>query len=139
MSVAADFVYNHARVSFASGAIDWPTANVKAMLVGALYTPSPAVDQYVSDIPSGAIITRDLACSNIGVNSFGIAYCTIAQVQSVTSVVQVAAVVLYISTGDDTTSKLIYYSSSGIGFPFYLQGFNYFIGYDQTAGGWFTI
>lgn len=139
MSTVTDFVYNKARVAFANGQISWPTSNVKAMLVGQLYTPQPATHQYVTDVPAGAIIVRDLVCSNIGVSSTGICFCTIAQVQSVSSPVEVAAMILYLSTGVDATSPLIYFTSSGIGFPFYLQGFNYFIGYDQTANGWFTV
>jgi hypothetical protein len=139
VSVATDFVYNKARVAFGNAQISWPTSNVKAMLVSQLYTPSPATDQYVSDVPSGAIIVRDLVCTNIGISPLGICYCTIAQVQSVSSPVEVAAMILYLSTGVDSTSPLIYFTSTGIGFPFYLQGFNYYIGYDQTANGWFTV
>jgi hypothetical protein len=47
--------------------------------------------------------------------------------------------ILYIDTGNDATSQLLYYSSDGVGFPFTPAGINYFVGYDEANGGFFEI
>lgn len=132
-----DFLYYNARSMFATAQINWPAANVKAMLVSNQYAPL-LTDKHVSDIPAGAVIVRDLACTTIGQTN-GVCYCTIPSIASTTSVYVAVAVILYISTGVDSTSSLIYYSSSGPGFPFPVIGFTYSIGFDQSAGGFFQV
>lgn len=137
MSAPTDFLYNNARSLFSTGALDWPTSSIKAALLNELYTPS-LDDQHMSDIPSGAVIIRDVALTSLG-QTDGICFGNIPQFNALMSVSVVRAVLLYKSTGVDSTSPLIYYSSTGPGFPFAAQGFNYFVGYSATNGGWFQI
>lgn len=132
-----DFLYNNARHLFATAQLNWPAANVKAMLVSNLYSPQLS-HVNVSDINPSAVIVRDLTCANIGENS-GVCFCTIQQIQSVTSPYLAVAVILYVKGADDAHSPLVYYSSSGPGFPFAIQGFQYFVGYDLANGGFFQI
>lgn len=134
--VPTDFVYNPARQLFATGGIDWATAHISALLVSALYVPT-LVDQFVSDIPSAAILARAV-CTNVAVTN-GIATSLIPQFSSLSSDYICTAVVLFVDTGVDGTSQLVYYSSTGNGFPFALQGFNYYVGPDASAGGWFQV
>jgi hypothetical protein len=137
MSTPTDFLYNNARHLFATAQLNWPAAAVNAMLVSSLYAPQ-LTNVNVSDIPSSAIIVRDLVCTNIGENN-GVCFCTIPQVQSITSVYAAAAVILYVKGADDAHSPLVYYSSTGAGFPFLLQGFSYLVGYDLANGGFFQV
>lgn len=137
MSGSKDFVYGKGRKALNSGQIDWLTASVQAMLVSAVYAPQPNTDQYVSDIPSAAVIIRDVALTGLGISNAGVCFGTIPQFVALTATAPVAAVVLYANSGTDSSSPLIYYSSSGSGFPFLPQGFTYVIGYDQANGGFF--
>lgn len=137
MSAPASFLYNNIRSLFATGAFDWPTAPVNAMLVSALYNSS-VDDVNVSDIPSGAIIVRDQALSGLA-QIDGICSGNIPQWNSLISPSAASAIVLYSKGASDSVSPLIYYSSNGPGFPILLQGFNYFVGYDSTQGGWFQV
>lgn len=132
-----DFLYYNARTLFATAQINWTVAAVNAMLVSSGYSPQ-LTHKYVSDVTPAAIIIRDLALTTLGVTN-GICFGTIPEVASVTSVYTVAAVILYIKTSADTTSPLVYYSSTGPGFPFAIQGFDYTVGFDQTAGGFFQV
>lgn len=137
MSAPTDFVYNNARQLLATAGLNWPASAINAMLVSAQYIPS-LTDRYVSDIPSAAILSRDAVCTNItAVN--GICSCLIPQFSSLLSPYIAVAVVLYVKTGSDSTSALVYYSSTGNGFPFALQGFNYYVGPDASNGGWFQV
>jgi len=128
------YVYNNARSLFATGGINWPVANARVSLVNAGYAPQPG-DIYYSDIPSGAIM-KDAAMTNLGQNN-GICYGTIPEFDAFSSPSQVVGMVIYLWTGDPTSSPLVYYSDDGLGFPFTPLGFNYAVGYDLAAGGFF--
>jgi hypothetical protein len=133
---STDFVYNKARVSLNSGAIDLLTATVGAALVTAGYAPNPATDQFLSSIPSAAIVIQsDL--TGTGLSAAGSFFGTIPEYFALLNAAFVVALVLYVDTGNPATSNLLYYSSTGPGFPFLPQGFNYVVGYDQNNGGFF--
>lgn len=137
MSSTDDFVYDNARQLFATAQLNWPTAAVYAMVVSEFYAPTLA-DVHVSDVPSGAIIIRDMQCTSMA-SVKGVCSCLIPQIQSIVSPYTVTAVILYIKGSDDAHSPLVYYSSTGPGFPFQLAGFDEAIGYDQIAGGFFQV
>lgn len=130
-----DFVYGKARRSVDLSS--WPSYAINAMLVSSSYAPQPNTDQYVADIPAGAVAIRDVALTGLGITAAGVCFGTIPPFNAFLSALTVAALVLYINTGTDATSRLLYYSSSGIGFPFQPQGFNYVIAFDQANGGYF--
>lgn len=132
------FVYNPTRVSFATAQLNWSTAAVNAMLVSTNYSPNPN-HLHVSDIPSQAILTRDRALTNKGVTAGGAVYGSIPLMSALANSQPAAAVILYVLGADDAHSQLLYYSSDGPGFPFPLQGFDYFVGFDLSAGGWFQV
>ncbi len=137
MPAATDFVYNNARTGFATAQINWTAAPINAMLVNLNYVPLPA-DANVSDIPPGAVIVRDLALTNLGVTD-GICFGTIPEILGVVSAYQAVAVILYVLGNTDSVSTLIYYSSTGPGFPFDITGFDYTVGFDQANGGFFQV
>lgn len=134
---STDFVYGKGRKALNTAQINWSTAAIKVMLVSADYAPQPNTDQYVSDIPSSAILARDVALTGLGVSNAGVCFGTIPAFNSFSTPAPVVAVVLYVLGASDAVSPLIYYSSTGPGFPFQPQGFNYVIGFDQANGGYF--
>jgi len=131
------FVYNSARHLFATAQLSWAGSVVGALLVSASYTPSQS-DNFVSDITPGAILRRCGDLTNVA-EANGICAGTIAEQDAFINAQPVVGLVLYIDSGDDATSQLIYYSSDGPGFPFLPQGFNYAISYDLTQGGFFQV
>jgi len=137
---STDFVYNNARYLFATAQLNWLTAPINAMLVSTNYAPS-VNHKYVTDITGqpGAVIVRDKALSSLGVNSAGVCYGSIPEIDALLSSYTCQGVVLYSLSGSDATSPLIYFTSSGVGFPFLPLGFNYDIGYDQSNGGYFQV
>lgn len=135
-SSTADFVYYNARQLFATAQLNWPAAAVNAMVVSGGYSPQ-LTHVNVSDIPASAILVRDLLCTNVGVNK-GVCFSTIPTFTIASPFIAVA-VILYVKGSDDAHSPLIYYSSSGTGFPFLLQGFTYLVAFDSTSGGWFQV
>ncbi len=128
------FLYNNARSMFATGQINWPTAAVHAVLVNAAYAPQPS-HQFFSEVPVGAVM-KDVAMTGLAQTN-GICYGVIPQFNAFASAATVVALLLYINGGTPATSPLIYYSSDGVGFPFKPLGFNYAVGFDQAAGGYF--
>lgn len=137
MSGPTDFLYNNARQLFATAQINWPAETVYCMLVSQFY--APLLSQVtVSEIPASAIIVRDVLCSN-PLSHNGICSVVIPPFEGILAASPVVAVILYLVRGDDTTSPLVYYSSTGSGFPFLIQGFEYKVGYDIANGGFFQV
>ena len=137
MSAPKDFLYNNARHLFATAGLNWTTSTIHAALLNSLYTPS-LTDVHVADIPSGAFIVRDIALMGLG-ELHGVCFGEIPQFNSFASAYPVRAVLLYKNVANDAVSPLIYYSSTGPGFPFLAQGFNYYVGFDSANGGWFQV
>jgi hypothetical protein len=134
MAAQNTFLYNNARSMLATGQINWPSCAAHAVLVNAAYAPSLA-DKFLSDVPSGAIM-QDVAMTGLA-QSNGVCYGVIPQFDAFLSPSVVVALLIYISNGPASTSPLVYYSADGIGFPFQPLGFNYAVGFDQSAGGFF--
>ena len=133
----ATFKYNNASSEFATGQLNWPALPVNAMLVNANYSAFPS-DVFVSAIPPAAIELRDIALTNLAQLN-GLCQGVIPTIKAFLSPDTVVALVLYVKRGSDSTSELLYYSSDGPGFPFVPSGFDYSVGYDQAAGGFFQV
>lgn len=129
------YVYNNARYLLGTAGINWPAAPVKAALVSGAYAPSPS-DVYLSAVPAGALMITAIM-TGLAVRANGACYGVIPQFNAFSSASTVVGLLIYNDTGDPTTSALIYYSDGGVGFPFQPLGFNYAVGYDQGAGGFF--
>lgn len=134
----ATLLYGNASQQFATAQWNWPALNVWALLVDKTYIPTINKDVHVSDIPASAIIARQGPLTSLAVAN-GICSGNIPQFSSLLDPRVAAAVVLYVNTGVDSTSSLIYYSSDGTSFPFLLQGFNYIVSADLAGGGWFQV
>jgi len=131
------FRYANAASDFATAALNWVTCTPKVMLVDAGYVPNVA-HQYVTSITPSAIAVRDLAMTSVA-QTDGVCRGTVADASALIWPNPIVAVIIYASTGVDATSRLIYYSSDGIGFPLTAVGFNYSVAFDQTHAGWFQV
>lgn len=132
----ATFMYNSARGKFANKQLDWDDASViKAALVGAAYSPL-RTHNFVSDLTSIVARSGEMTTK---VNTSGICKGDIPEFSALLSATEIVGLVIYIDTGSDATSQLLYYSSDGPGFPFTAAGLNYFVGYDQANGGFFEV
>lgn len=132
------FKYANASQLLGSAGLDLVTANVAALLVSNVYAPKMASDQHVADLPSAAIVARSGLLTATALRD-GIFVGTIPEFDALLSPTKVVALVLYRETGNDALSELLYYSSDGPGFPFTPDGFDYFVGYDQSNGGFFEV
>lgn len=132
------FCYNQARYEFATQQINWLTGAVNAALVSDQYVPSPT-HLTMADIAPVAIIQRDAVLTGLGVVGAGICYGTIPPFNSLNSLNPVVGLVLYLKGASDAVSRLLYYSSDGIGFPFIAVGYNYLVSYDLSQGGFFQV
>lgn len=132
------FKYYTASNAFGTAQINWLTNTICALLVNSTYAPSQAKDQYVSDIPSAAIIARSAQLTSKAITN-GVCRGLIPEFDALVSLLPAAALILYVNSSVDDSSQLIYYSSDGFGFPFLPQGLNYFVTYDQANGGYFQL
>lgn len=131
----ATFCYDAMRQRWATTGQNLLTSTIKAMLVSAAYSPQPA-HVFVSDV--SGIIVRSAEVTGKSVVK-GIFACEIPELEALLSGSAAVGLILYVDTGNDATSRLVYYSSDGVGFPFLPQGINYFIGYDQANGGFLQV
>lgn len=121
-----------------SAGLNLTTANIAALLVSNVYAPNANTDQHVADIPSAAIVARSDLLTATALTK-GVFVGTIPEFDALLSPTEIVGLVLYHETGNDALSELIYYSSDGPGFPFTPNGFDYFVGYDQSNGGFFQV
>jgi hypothetical protein len=112
----ANALYDNGRESFLRGEISWNTDDIKAILVDtALYTVNLDTDQFLDDIPGGAIVatSANLASKTTTDGVADAADVTFPTVSGAT----VEAVVLYQDTGVAATSRLIAYIDTATGLP----------------------
>lgn len=136
-SPVTDLVYANARDDFAEARISWAASVVKCALIGPGYAPL-LTHKFMTDIPVASILARSANLTSLA-NSNGVCSGVIPTFNSLLLVDQVIGMLLYLDTGVDATSQLVYFSSKGVGFPFFAQGFDYFIGFDLANGGWFQV
>lgn len=135
---ATAFKYAAGAQLIGTGGINLLTANFTAMLVSNVYAPNQNTDQHVADIPSAAIIARSGLITGAALKN-GVWSATIPEFDALLSPTTVVGLVIYQETGNDSLSTLLYYSSNGPGFPFVPNGFDYFVGFDQSNGGFFQV
>lgn len=110
-------LYDTGRNAFLNAGINWTSDTIKAALVDTTkYTKNLATDQYFSTISgiTGAVIATTTLSGNSA--SAGVANASTATFTSVTGAAS-AAMVLYKSTGTDSTSQLIAYIDTATGLP----------------------
>jgi hypothetical protein len=139
--VTTSFVYQAAAMEIGTSII-WDTAPIYGALLNDNYGPSLA-DQWLSDIPSGAFVKRDLKMTDPFVkteaNNNTLYGGTFPLIPALSYPAQVISFIIYQKLDTDADSRLIYYSDAGFGFPFIPKGFGYQVSYDLTFGGFFQL
>lgn len=112
----ANALFDKGREGFLTGAINWTSDNIKAVLVDTgSYTVDLANHDYLDDIPSGARIATS---SNLSSKT---ATAGVADAANITftavSGASIEALVLYKDTGTPSSSRLIAYIDTATGLP----------------------
>lgn len=133
----ANKLYPKTKKQFLQAGVDLSAVNVRAMLVDTgAYTYSDTHD-FLDDIPSGAriAVSGSLTGKTFGDDgSFNSDDPTFTGVSGAS----IEAIVLYIHTGTESTSRLIMFQDTGVtGLPLSPDGSDVQITVD--AGGWFVL
>lgn len=113
----ANTVYGLAKQAFGSGNIDWINDNVKAVLVDtASYTANFTTDEFLDDIPAGARKGTTAALTGKA-TTLGALIASSATWTAVAAGSAIEAVVFFIDTGTESTSRLIGYYDTATGLP----------------------
>ena len=115
--------YSKGVEAFAGKHIDFDGDNIKALLATGTYTPNMDADQFVSDIPSLAIISRSPNLSGKS-ETGGVLNCSTVTFTLVTAGFLIPYVVFYQDTGADATSRLLFKYDTGQGLPVTSAGNN---------------
>lgn len=109
-------LYGLARQAWAVGDIDWVDNAIHGVFVDlADYTVSISGHQYLSDIPSGARVASfgPLTGKTATLGALDADDITVTEVTGD----QFEAIVLYVATGSDATSRLLAFLDTADGFP----------------------
>lgn len=131
-------LYRAAQVKLNDGTWTWTSLPVAAALLTANYTLNRVDHESMADVPSDAVIVRDIELVRLR-STGALAKGVIPSFDSFLDTREVFALLLYTLADADADSKLIYYSSDGIGFPFTPAGFDYSVAYRQEYGGFFQL
>ena len=136
----ANALYDKARESFLDAGINWSDAgtNINVVLVDTNdYSVNLATHQYLSDIPSAARV------STAGPLTSKTSTAGVADAADVTfSLVsgdQSEAVVIYVNTGNESTSRLVAYIHQATGLPVTPSGGDIQIVWDNGANKIFKL
>ena len=133
----ANKLYPKSKKQFLQAGIDLSAVNIRAILVDTgAYTYDDAHD-FLDDIPSGA---RIAVSGNLTGKMFGDNGSFDSDDPALTGVsgASIEAIVLYVHSGTESTSRLIMYQDTGVtGLPLTPDGSDVQITVD--AGGWFIL
>ena len=117
----ANFLYKKAKQAILNGEINFTSNNLKLLIIDkTYYTPNENTDQYVSDIPANAIKKRSNNIQNV-TNSLGVIDANDTSIGDYSGDF-FDALAMYVDTGSDSTSKLIFFIDSSSGLPFGVSG-----------------
>lgn len=134
----ANALYGLAREAFLNGDIDWAANTIKAVLVDAAdYTLSIDTHDNLDDVPSGARVgtpqTLGSKTSTLGVaDAANITFPTVTGDPC-------EALVIYVDSGVESTSKLIAYIDSATGLPVTPNGGDINVNWDDGANRIFKL
>lgn len=113
----ASQMYGKGREKFGNAEIDWVSDDIKAVLVDlGAYTPSIDVDEFLSDIPSGARIGTPVALAT-RTNVLGVLDADDVSVTGLSGAPTLEAIAIFKDTGVAGTSALIALIDTATGLP----------------------
>lgn len=113
----SNFVYKKAKEAILNGQINFSSNQFKLLFVNtANYTASESSDEFVSNINNNAVVATSNAISSV-TNTLGV-----IDAQDVTIFLEANttfdAIILFQSTGNTATSRLLFYIDTGFNLPF---------------------
>jgi len=112
----ANLIYGKAKQALLNGQINASSQSFKILLVDSTYSLSQNTHEFVSNISSSAIKARSTALTNVQ-NTLGVLDADDLTIVNYPGNAFVA-VILYVDTGSDATSRLIAYIDTATGIPF---------------------
>ena len=129
----ANFLYDVAVNGTFAGSINWNAgANFKCMGLNSSYTPSTS-HQHLSDVASGDRETSGIAISGASFTGRKFKFSALL-FPAVTSGHTITYVILYIDTGTESTSTLLYLCDTGTNLPVTGTGADVSFTPDATGG-----
>ena len=128
------FTYAKTMIKVGSGTLDLSSlSDVRAILIeDGGYSQDEILDEFLSDIPSGArIATQALANYDFGSSSTAIATADAVTFTSPPASRTVKGIVLYEDTGVEATSPLLSYDDEQDGLPVLTDGTDIFVVWDE--------
>lgn len=112
----SNFIFTKCKNSLLTGDINFLSDSIKVIAVNENYIPSENEDEFVSDIESSSIIFRSdsLSAKTISQGSLDASDLQISNYDGSSFY----AIVMYVDTGNDATSRLISYIDTATGLPF---------------------
>jgi hypothetical protein len=133
----ANVMYDKGREGFLSGAIDWDTDDIRAILIDAAdYTFSQSHDN-LDDVAAGSRVAVSGALASKTVTD-GVADAADVTWSTVTGDPS-EAIILYKHTGVESTSRLIAYIDTATGLPVTPNGGNIVAAWDNGANKIFKL
>ena len=125
------------RQHFANGDISWPSANIKFVFASTTYTPSINTDEFLSDVPGGAVVATsgNLASKTNVLGTVDAADVTVTAVSGS----QISYVVIYKDTGTGSTSPLILLIDTATNLPVTPNGGDITVQWDNGSNKIFTL
>src|SRR6201982_2486648 len=127
----ANALYAKGKEGLLDGTYDWSASTIKAVLVTSGYTVNLATDEFLSDIPGGAIVATSPAFTS-KTQTGGVANAANATFSAVTGPTA-AYIVIYEDTGSSATSRLLAYMHTATGLPVTPNGGSITITWDNGA------
>lgn len=113
----ANGLYDAGRQGFLGGDIDWDADTIQAILVDtALYTVNLGTDDFLNDVPVGARVGSAVTLSS-KTTTAGVADAADISFTGLSGAPSIEALVIFKSTGVESTSRLIAYIDTATGLP----------------------
>jgi hypothetical protein len=131
-------LYDKAREAFLLGDIDWVADDIRAILVDLNdYTPNLATHDFLDDVPAGARVAVSGALASKTATN-GVADAADLTFTAVTGD-ESEALLLYVHTGVDATSRLIALIDTATGLPVTPNGGDITVEWDSGANKIFKL
>lgn len=131
-------LYNLGRESFLKGEISWNSNTIKIVAVTAGYTFSQT-HQFLSDVPGGAVRVFTTAALANKTTTAGVADADDPAAVSPAAGPAVVALIYFVDTGVEATSRLIAFDDQATGLPFTPDGGPVQITFDNGANKIFKL
>lgn len=109
-------VYPKAKEAMLAGGLNLLAGTVKAQLVDLAGYTYNAAHQFLSDLPSGARVGAAVTLSSKSITN-GVFDAADATWSGLSAAPSIEALVLYVDTGNEATSPLVYYMDTATGLP----------------------